>query len=87
MQGSKGTHVAATDIADARLEANHAVAQAVHDGLALPRHALPRMRAAQPDPAGTLNVSAPNPFSQTLCWQGIICSGARLSCTRALLTA
>ena len=42
-----GAHVAAADIADARLEADHAVAQAVHDGLALPRHALARMRAPQ----------------------------------------
>ena len=37
-----GAHVAAADVADARLEADYAVAQAVHDGLALPRHALAR---------------------------------------------
>ena len=38
-----GAHVAAADVADAGLEADHAVAQAVHDGLALPRHALARI--------------------------------------------
>ncbi len=42
---SARAHVPAGDVGHAGLEAHHAVAQAVHDGLALPRHALGAARA------------------------------------------